>query len=117
VLDHFDSVVFFVEDINAAANWYAKILDTQVQYENPSYAFIEFSGGKIGFHPADKLSHSGISGQTSYWKVEKLSIAIELFTKNGAKLYRGPMKTDLNEHVCILQDPFSSTIGLISHSS
>lgn len=117
MLEKFDSVVFFVENIHQASNWYADILEVEVRYENKFYAYIVFTGGKIGFHPMDNISSIGIVGQTAYWQVNSLEKSVEKFISKGAVLYRGPMRTSLNKYSCMLCDPFKNTIGLISKNA
>lgn len=117
MLKKFDSTVYFVEDIHCAAKWYADIVGVEVKYENEMYAYIETGDFKIGFHPEDRKSSSGTTGQTTYWRVCSLGASINVLNGKGAKLYRGPLQTSLNEHVCILIDPFGNTIGLISDNT
>ena len=114
MLQNHDSTVYFVPDINSAAKWYSDITGAEIKYENELYAYIEVGNAKIGFHPEDKKSRPGQHGQTSYWRVSSLKTAMELLTQKGATLYRGPIFTDLNEHVCVFLDPFENTLGLIS---
>jgi len=114
VFKKFDSVVYFVKDINLAANWYAEILHAEIKYENKMYAYIELDTGKIGFHPEDEKSKRNTSGQTVYWYVSSVNTAIEELISKGATLYRKPIKTDLDEFACMLIDPFGNSLGLIS---
>lgn len=117
MLKKFDSTVYFVADIHIAAQWYAQILGVEVKYENPLYAYIQNDDVKIGFHPADTKSGTGVNGQTTYWRVASLQAASEMLSAKGARLYRGPLQTSLNEHACIMLDPFGNTLGLISASA
>ncbi|MDO9092411.1 MAG: hypothetical protein Q8R98_21295 [Rubrivivax sp.] len=41
---HIESVILFVPDIGAAARWYADLLGTGVEHENPLYAFVRAPG-------------------------------------------------------------------------
>jgi predicted enzyme related to lactoylglutathione lyase len=110
-----ESIVFFVEDIHAAARWYARLLNLSnddVQYENANYAFIQAPGLLIGFHPRDEKSPGGVGGTTSYWSVDDLDHVRTTMIARGATLHRGPVKTDLGDHVCMLIDPFGNSIGL-----
>lgn len=113
----YDSTVYFVEDIHSAAKWYSDIVGVAVKYENEMYAYIEKGDLKIGFHPEDKKSSHGVAGQTTYWRVAFLRDSIEFLKNKGAVLYRGPLCTSLNEHVCILIDPFGNSLGLISENA
>lgn len=117
MLGKFDSLIFFVEDIHQVSKWYADILSTEVQYENENYAFISFSGGKLGFHPNDEKTSGNAVVQIAYWQVASLSESIDVFLSKGAILSRGPLETTLNEYACVICDPFGNTIGLISKNT
>lgn len=110
----FNSVVYFVRDIEESAKWYSELFDCEVKYENNDYAYICVASGKLGFHTEDKKNKNSKSGQTVYWSVANLADAIEIFTSKGAMIYREPMETDLGEFACMLIDPFGNSIGLIS---
>lgn len=112
-----ESIILFVPDIRAAANWYAEIFAAEVQFENPDFAFINAPGLVIGFHPADTKCPGGVGGTTAYWQVDDLARAVELLTRHGAKLHRGPGRTDLGAAVAMLIDPFGCTIGLHQSTS
>ena len=112
ILKHVESIVLFVPDIEAAANWYAEIFGTTVRHENPKYAFIQAPGLIIGFHPADAKCPGGVGGTTAYWEVERLDDAIAFLTKRDAKLFRGPGVTVFSANIAMLIDPFGCTIGL-----
>lgn len=112
LLKHIESVVLFVPDIDAAARWYAEIFNTNVQHENPRYAFIQAPGLLIGFHPADVKCPGGIGGTSAYWEVDRLDAAIKFLAERGAKLFRGPGTTEFGANIALLVDPFGCTIGL-----
>ncbi len=110
-----ESIVFFVNDIHAAARWYADLLaiaHAEIEYENANFAFIRAPGGLIGFHPADAKCPGGVGGTTSYWSVDDLDSVRAHMIANGARLHRGPANTDLGDYVCMLIEPFGNSIGL-----
>lgn len=107
-----DSVVLFVPDIDAAAQWYATLFDVELEYENPKFAFIRAPGAIIGFHPADAKCPGGVGGTTVYWRVACLTEAVSELESKGATLLRGPAVTSLGDAVAMLVDPFGCTIGL-----
>jgi predicted enzyme related to lactoylglutathione lyase len=109
---HLESVVFFVADIDAAAAWYAALLGSTVEHENPQYAFVRGPGLVLGFHPADSKCPGGVGGTTAYWEVEDLDAALATLLARGARLHRGPGVTDLGARVAMLIDPFGCTLGL-----
>jgi uncharacterized protein len=115
MLKAIESVVFFVNDIHAAARWYADLFAIEherIEYENPGYAFIRGPGLLLGFHPADAKCPGGVGGTTSYWSVVNLDRVRDHMIAGGARLHRGPARTDLGDDVCMLIDPFGNSIGL-----
>ena len=41
MLKHLESVILFVDDVGSAAAWYAKILGSEVGWENPRFAYVK----------------------------------------------------------------------------
>ncbi len=117
MLKHLESVVLFVADVGSAAKWYAEIFGTEVDWENPSYAYIKVPGLVIGFHPADSKCPGGVGGTTAYWEVNNLGEAIEYLVSRGARLHRGPALTSFGAGAAMLIDPFGCSIGLNASSS
>jgi predicted enzyme related to lactoylglutathione lyase len=112
-----ESVVLFVNDIDAAAAWYAELLGVPVAHENPRYAFVRTSHGvNIGFHPADTKNPGGVPGTTPYWEVVDFDAALATLLARGATLHRGPAVTDFGARVALLIDPFGNTLGLNQRS-
>jgi predicted enzyme related to lactoylglutathione lyase len=117
LLQTVDTVVQFVPDIERAAKWYATLFEVEVEYENPSFAFIRAPGVTIGFHPADAKCPGGVGGTTVYWTVASLTQAVSALEEMGARLLRGPGVTSLGDSVALLVDPFGCTIGLQQRTS
>jgi predicted enzyme related to lactoylglutathione lyase len=117
LLNRIETVLLFVQDINAAANWYARLLDVEVRHENLKYAFIRGPGVLIGFHLADSKCPGGLGGPTVYWEVEDLEKSVAFLQGQGAVLHRGPARTDFGAKVAMLVDPFGCTIGLNESTS
>lgn len=111
----FDTVMYFVVDIGSAAEWYSKVFESKVEWENEQYAFIRVGKHRIGFHPEDEKSRSGTGGPIVYWQVDSLSIAMKQLEELGATVQRGTLKTDLGEWTCVLVDPFKNVLGLMSY--
>lgn len=108
-----ESVVLFVNDIDAAAAWYADLLGAPVEHENPRYAFVRARHGVIiGFHPGDAKNPGGVPGTTPYWEVADFDSALATLLARGATLHRGPAVTDFGARVALLIDPFGNTLGL-----
>ena len=107
-----ESILLFVEDIHAVAQWYSRLFDTNVEYENPNYAFIRTGSVILSFHPSDEKKGPGHNGQVTYWAVNNFDQALARCQQQGATLYRGPMITTLGAKVAMLLDPFGNPFGL-----
>ncbi len=112
-----ESVLYFVSDIHRAAQWYATLFNTDVQYENPQFAFIQTPDLVLGFHPADAKNPSGHSSSVAYWAVDDVELTLNSLLANGCTLYRGPAKTSLDATVAMLIDPFGNRLGITQHTS
>jgi predicted enzyme related to lactoylglutathione lyase len=112
LLKSVESIVLFVPDIRAAAEWYSRLLGSEVRFENPDFAFVRAGAVTLGFHPADAKCPGGIGGTSVYWEVEDLDSSIAVLVSRGARLHRGPGRTDFGARVALLVDPFGCTIGL-----
>ncbi|MGF1604453.1 MAG: VOC family protein [Thermosynechococcaceae cyanobacterium] len=117
MLKQVESILLFVSDISAAANWYSEIFGSEVGWENPQFAFIRAPGVVIGFHPSDAKCPGGVGGTTVYWEVEDIQVAIQALTERGARLHRGPIVTSFGAGAAMLIDPFGCTIGLNASST
>lgn len=111
-----DTLILFVDDIHACAQWYGELFGSKVAYENPQFAFVQGPGLLLGFHPADHKNRGG-TGNTLYWEVDDIAAAISQLEARGAKRYRGPVVTDLGGQAAMLLDPFGNTLGLHSHTA
>ncbi|MGL4766479.1 MAG: VOC family protein [Formosimonas sp.] len=107
-----DSVVLFVADIHAAAQWYSEILGVNVQYENPHFAYVQTPQLTLGFHPIDAKTTGGVGGTTVYWRVDDVAAAMNELIARGAQRQRGPYVTEFGQTTAILIDPFGCAVGL-----
>lgn len=86
-----ESVVLFVNDIDAAAAWYAALLGVPVDHGNPRDAFVRTPRGvTIGFHPADAKNSDGVPGTAPDWVVADFDAALATLLARRATLHHGP---------------------------
>ena len=106
--------MLFVPDRLAAAEWYARLLSTAVQYLPEDHHYIVEAGGiRITFHLADEKMPAGKAGQTLYWQVSQFDAALGRALACGAALYRGPLERTDNLSMAQVSDPFGNLIGII----
>lgn len=109
----FKEVVYFVDSIPMALEWFLKAFHGTIEFESEFYCSIRAGGVSIGLHPADEKTQPGVMGQVAYWMVEKLPDAIDHFLEMGCSIYRGTIISADSESVAQLIDPFGNAIGLI----
>jgi uncharacterized protein len=90
----FHSVTLFVADIDAAARWYAELLDAEVTVSK-QFSEIKTTAGSIGFHTADEKCPEGVV--VAYHDTHDLKLSMKKAESNGFKLLRGPLEID--DHV------------------
>lgn len=112
MLNRVHTIIFFTDNIDDAAAWYANIIDAEVEYENPKYAYVSGNGFILGFHPADEKNPAGNSGSVAYFEVDDITETLNAIQTQGAELYRGPYETDLRETTAMLRDPFGNVFAL-----
>jgi predicted enzyme related to lactoylglutathione lyase len=107
------SVLFFVRDVQEAAQWYADLLQDVPEYPDPNFALFRVGGVELCFHPADAKMCSGAAGQVAYWRVADLGVALATVQARGATLYRGPLDIEDGLTICQIKDPFGNLLGLV----
>lgn len=107
-------VMYFVPDRRQAADWYARLLDTEVtQLENPAHFFVQAGDQELWFLQEDAKGAAGAAGQVAYWRVDCLDAALAKAIELGAVLYRGPLDRQDGFWMCQVKDPFGNLIGLV----
>jgi catechol 2,3-dioxygenase-like lactoylglutathione lyase family enzyme len=68
------TVMYHVDDINQAKEWYAQVLGFQPYFDEPFYVGFNVNGYELGLHPADSEMTKG--GSTfAYWGVQDCQTA------------------------------------------
>ncbi len=107
-------ILYFVEDRQAAADWYAQLLNLPIiNLGMPGILIIRVGSQDIFFHQADAKTTPGVAGQVAYWRVDDLETAVAHAHNLGATTYRAPIRRIDNLFMCQLKDPFGNVFGLI----
>ena len=108
-----DGVLFFADNLAEAKEWIKGLLEKEPDFQSENYYSFNLGFCKIGLHPSDSKSSSGVAGQVSYWKVSNMQSAISHFIDHGCRLFRGPIIGVDGVKICQLIDPFGNAWGLI----
>src|SRR2546423_14411291 len=103
--------MYFVDDPQAAAFWYAKHLFNDVRIQEESgFFWLETGTVEVGFHPSDQKNPAG-GGAVVYWQVEALGRRRDGPPRAGGGAWRGPPRVSAERGVCQLPRPAGNSIG------
>lgn len=109
------TVIYHVNDLAAAKEWYTRATGIQPYFDEPFYAGFDINGYELGLDP--DLSTVTAGNQTvSYWAVDDAAAAAEKLAEIGARLVQPSTNVGGPIHVAIVEDPFGNHIGLIEEA-
>jgi predicted enzyme related to lactoylglutathione lyase len=105
--------MYFVDDPQVAASWYAKHLFNDVRVQQES-GFFWFEAGtiEVGFHPSNDEKNPAGGGSVVYWRVENFDRSRDALLRAGCESWRGPLGLSPERRICQLRDPFGNIFGL-----
>jgi predicted enzyme related to lactoylglutathione lyase len=107
------TVVYVVEDLEAAREWYSKALGHEPYFAEPYYVGFNVGGFELGLHPPEEEGPGGLGGTTAYWGVEDIEAAMSRLLDLGATVH-GEIQ-DVGEGILVASviDPFGNLLGII----
>jgi len=106
------TVIYHVDDLAAAKEWYSKATGVQPYFDEPFYVGFDINGFELGLDPSMENIVAGNHSE-SYWSVDNVRAAIEKFIVLGATLVQDVTNVGGPIHVAIVKDPFGNHIGFI----
>jgi predicted enzyme related to lactoylglutathione lyase len=116
MLKGIETAVYFVDDLEGAAQWYQEVLGLEPNHASEHYVGFTVAGYELGLHPmGDESRRAGAGEQIAYWSVEDADAAVAHFVEHGAEA-RHPV-TDVGGGIQIasVTDPFGNEFGLIAN--
>lgn len=106
------TVIYHVNDLDRAKEWYAKATGIQPYFDQPFYVGFDINGYELGLDP--DISRMVPGNQTiSYWDVENLESAVKKISGLGAKIVLDKTNVGGPIFIAIIEDPFGNQLGLI----
>jgi catechol 2,3-dioxygenase-like lactoylglutathione lyase family enzyme len=109
------AITLFVEDLEAAKQFYQKVFDLPVDFEDPNSAVFNFGNTLINLlkiseapeliEPAKVASHEAGSRFVSTIHVDDVDAMCTELTKRGVKLLNGPMDRPWGIRTASFKDP------------
>ncbi|MEO7922853.1 MAG: VOC family protein [Chitinophagaceae bacterium] len=112
MLQKLRTVIYHVDDLSAAKEWYSKVTGLQPYFDEPFYVGFDINGFELGLDPSMENVLPGNYSE-SYWAVESVKAAVEKFAAAGALLVQDVTNVGGTIQVAIVADPFGNHIGFI----
>lgn len=107
------TVIYKVEDLQKAKEWYSKTFETKPYFDEPFYVGFEIKGYELGLLPNDKPAVSKSENILAYWGVNNIEEEYKRLITLGAKDYELPHNVGGEIIVAGVKDPWGNVIGLI----
>lgn len=115
MLGGIETVVYFVDDLQAAAAWYRKVLGMEPNHESPYYVGFTVAGDELGLQPAGDATEKPGARQTAYWSVVDVREALAHFLEHGAREHNPVEEVGGGILLASVLDPFGNVVGLIQN--
>src|SRR6478672_12661853 len=101
------TVIYQVDDLSKAKEWYSSILGFAPYFDEPFYVGFNVGGFELGLDPDDKSIVKG-NNAIAYWGVEGIKNAYQKLLEKGAKAVSEPTNVGGEIFVATVQDPFGN---------
>lgn len=108
------TVIYKVDDIQVAKDWYTKILGFGPYFDEVFYVGYSVGGFELGLDP-DMSNVTRGSGEVAYWGVEDAEAACARLTELGAKEHEPLRDVGGDIKVATFKDPFGNIFGVIEN--
>jgi predicted enzyme related to lactoylglutathione lyase len=106
------TVVYHVNDLEAAKAWYVFVTGKQPYFDEPFYVGFDINGCELGLDP-DMSGVAPGNNSTAYWAVTGIDACVEKLAANGGVLHQPVQEVGGGIKVAAVNDPFGNLIGLI----
>ena len=106
------TTIYKVSDLQKAADWYARIFETNPYFIESFYVGFNIKGYELGLLPEDGVTAKS-DNVLSYWGVEKIDEVYQRFLDAGAITHEKPTNVGGEIMVASVKDPWQNVIGII----
>jgi predicted enzyme related to lactoylglutathione lyase len=108
------TVIYHVDDIAKAKEWYARILGIEPYFDEPFYVGFSVGGFELGLDP-DGTGVTKGSNVVAYWGVADARAAHRRVQELGAANHSDPQDVGGGIVVATVTDPFGNVFGIIEN--
>lgn len=106
------AVVYRVPSLDAAKQWYQKVLGKPPVFDSPILVIFAVGDVMLNLTPAQGSAPSGEPQAIAYWGVEDIETAREQLLETGATARGEIITTVVKSRAATLVDPFGNTFGI-----
>ena len=108
------TVVYHVEDVDAAKRWWTATLGQPPYFDEPFYVGFNVGGYELGLHPAGGEDALPV-GALTYWGVADIEEAHARLLEHGATPHRAVQEVGGGIKVASVTDPSGCVVGIIEN--
>ena len=106
------TVIYHVEDLDDAKNWYKNITGIDPYFDQSFYIGFDINGYEVGLDP-DMTNVEAGNQSVAYWSVDNIEDVVDKLIVNNASVISSITEVGDGIKVAVLKDPFGNAIGLI----
>ena len=109
------TVIYHVEDLTRAKEWYGSVLGIRPYFDEPFYVGFDVGGFELGLQPEDPGVSRASTGVIAYWGVDDADAALERLLEAGASERGGVQEVGDGVRIASVFDPFENVLGVIEN--
>ena len=107
------TVVYMVDDLAKAKEWYSKAFGIAPYFDEPFYVGFNVGGYELGLHPCEGKNVASSSATVAYWGVDNVeSMYFELLAMGATELEK-PTNVGGELVIAAVSDPWNNPVGII----
>jgi lactoylglutathione lyase len=107
------TIVYMVDELEKAKNWYSKVFNVKPYYDTPYYVGFNIGGYELGLHPKEKITGKDNGTVLSYWGVENIQKSYKAMIEMGATKHEEPNTVGGDIELASVREPWGNIIGII----
>lgn len=107
------TVIYKVDDIQAATEWYTKAFNTEPYFVEPFYVGFNIGGYELGLQPEETSSVDKSESVSAYWGVADIHKAFGKLIDLGAVSVEEPTNVGGEIMVATVKDSWNNRLGII----
>lgn len=108
------TVVYYVDDLEKARQWYANVLGHEPYFDQPFYVGFNVGGYELGLSPDTSKTTKGGSA-FAYWGVRDCKADYQRLLDLGAQAHTPPEEVGGDIIVATVTDPWGNIFGVIEN--